>query len=82
MMRRRTINSRDPIAQAMWAEGRGINEIARALGKSSHNHASTFGAIDPTPQPLGCPPGAGLAGETDEARVWRRFPLTTHKPGN
>ena len=70
-----------PLAQEMWAKGCGINQIAKALGIPAKKTIEYFGCIDPTPQPLGCPPFSGRAGESGEARAFRRFPIDCHKPG-
>jgi hypothetical protein len=73
----------DPVAQDLWAQGKNLKEIAliRGLPYNGINSTWFFGTVDPTPQPLGCPPLAGRHGETDEARAFRRFPITSHKPG-
>jgi len=78
--KRRTIASRDPRAQQMWTEVVSPTEIARAFG---HVNAgiSFFGCIDPAPQPIGCPPLSARACEGAEERAFRRFPITSHKPG-
>jgi hypothetical protein len=80
---RRAIALRDPRAQEMWQSGASLVEIAKALGMplSARRSSFYFGTIDPTPQPLGCPPFAGRAGETAEMRAYRRFPIKEHKAG-
>ena len=79
--KRRSIATRDPVAQKMWAEGYGTAQIAQAIGVNRRVCSHYFGVIDPTPQPLGCYAPIGRAGESGEARAFRRFPINSHKPG-
>jgi hypothetical protein len=79
-MSRRPIASRNPEIQDLWQAGLKKIEILRRMGFSSSSTIAYFGAIDPTPQPLGCREPCGLAGETPEQRAYRRFPINSHKP--
>jgi len=73
------ISTKDPEIRALWAAGLTLAEIKRRVGLTPGGAA--FGVIDPTPQPLGCPPFSARPGETAEQRCWRRFPINEHKPG-
>ena len=77
-LRRVAIAVDDPVAQQMWKDGHSLKEIATTLSLPVSTY--TFGVIDPTPQPLGCPPYVGKYGETPEQRAFRRFPVDCHKP--
>jgi hypothetical protein len=70
----------------MWERGASLATITRALGYRSTINQSAMGVLDPQsairdPVPPRVPPSQWRAGEADEARVWRRFPITSHKPG-
>jgi len=87
-MRRKTkrtdIATDDPELRAMWEAGRSLKDILRhkgAPGSAAYSGWKTLGFVDPTPQPLGCPPFSGRGGETAEQRCYRRFPIHCHKPG-
>jgi hypothetical protein len=77
---RSDIATRDPEMLSMWKAGIPLTEILRRQGLSTGNFAHYFGVIDPTPQALGCPEPS-KPGETPEQRAFRRFPITSHKPG-
>jgi hypothetical protein len=82
---RRGIATDNPMALAMWKDGRSLKDIAVALGYSPQSNAtSVLGVIDPRasdPVPRGIPAGEWRPGESDEARCFRRFPIDKHKRG-
>jgi hypothetical protein len=53
--------------------------VRRGINQSAMGVADPASAV-PDPVPRYVPPNEWRPGETDEARVWRRFPITAHKP--
>jgi hypothetical protein len=82
---RRGIATDNPIAVAMYNNGRPLQEIVVTMGYSPRSSVSSvLGVPDPKatdPVPRGIPPGEWRPGESDEARCFRRFPINKHKRG-
>jgi hypothetical protein len=75
--RRKDIATNDPELRRMWEGGATVTEIMRAAG---WNVKQTNRLGIPDPGPPAPPLDPCREGESDEQRVWRRFPLTGHKP--
>lgn len=78
--KRMSIAHRDPEIQKMWRDGATVTEIMVHLGKPPKSMGAYLGVRDLTPQPLGCRTACAISGESGEARAFRRFPITAHKP--
>jgi hypothetical protein len=79
---RTAIASKDPRAREMWDNGASLAEIRKAMGWTKGHDPCNFGYVDPNPL-AECARRSGdplRPGETPEQRVFRRYPITSHKP--
>ena len=78
---RTEIWTNNPEIRALWQAGVPLADILKRFGREGWSTTNIFGAIDPTPQPLGCREPCAIAGESGEQRAFRRFPINSHKQG-